>query len=119
MRSIPLSGGNGFSLVRKICFEVLGLKVDSHVPELGKTIGEELITPTRIYSETIQSLVRDLPIKGLAHITGGEYPGDTGFKVEGVALGLPPLGVLAFIHQVLPGQDEPDPVAFYDVSYQL
>jgi phosphoribosylformylglycinamidine cyclo-ligase len=62
---------NGYSLVRKICFEVLGLKTDSHVPELGKSLGEELITPTRIYSETIQSLVRDLPIKGLAHITGG------------------------------------------------
>lgn len=62
---------NGYSLVRKICFEVLDLDVDSHVPDLGKTIGEELITPTRIYSETIQSLVRDLPIQGLAHITGG------------------------------------------------
>jgi phosphoribosylformylglycinamidine cyclo-ligase len=62
---------NGYSLVRKICFEVLRLNVDSHVPDLGKTLGEELITPTRIYSETIQSLVRDLPIQGLAHITGG------------------------------------------------
>jgi len=62
---------NGYSLVRKICFEVLGLEVDSHVAELGQTIGEELITPTRIYAETIQSLVRDLPIQGLAHITGG------------------------------------------------
>jgi phosphoribosylformylglycinamidine cyclo-ligase len=62
---------NGYSLVRKICFEVLGLKVDNHIPELGKTLGEELITPTRIYSETIQSLIRDLPIQGLAHITGG------------------------------------------------
>ena len=62
---------NGYSLVRKICFEVLGLTVESHVPELGKTLGEELITPTRIYSETIQSLVRDLPVQGLAHITGG------------------------------------------------
>jgi phosphoribosylformylglycinamidine cyclo-ligase len=62
---------NGYSLVRKICFEVLGLKVDSHVPELGKSIGEELLTPTRIYAETIQSLIRDLPIQGLAHITGG------------------------------------------------
>ncbi|BBO82157.1 phosphoribosylformylglycinamidine cyclo-ligase [Desulfosarcina ovata subsp. sediminis] len=62
---------NGFSLVRKICFDVLGLTVDSHVSELGKTLGEELIIPTRIYSETIQHLVRDLPIQGLAHITGG------------------------------------------------
>ncbi|GAB6905406.1 phosphoribosylaminoimidazole synthetase [Desulfosarcina cetonica] len=62
---------NGFSLVRKICFDVLGLTMESHVPELGKALGEELITPTRIYSETIQHLVRDLPIQGLAHITGG------------------------------------------------
>ena len=62
---------NGYSLVRKICFDVLNLTVESHVPELGKTLGEELITPTRIYSETIQHLLRDLPIQGLAHITGG------------------------------------------------
>ncbi len=62
---------NGYSLVRKICFEVLGLTVDSHVPELGKTLGEELLTPTRIYANTIQQLIRNLPIQGLAHITGG------------------------------------------------
>lgn len=62
---------NGFSLVRKICFDTLGYKVDTHVPELGRTLGEELITPTRIYSSQIISLVRDLPIHGLAHITGG------------------------------------------------
>jgi phosphoribosylformylglycinamidine cyclo-ligase len=62
---------NGYSLVRKICFEVLDLTVESYVSELGKTLGEELITPTRIYAETIQNLVRDLPIQGLAHITGG------------------------------------------------
>lgn len=70
---IPSSGlhSNGFSMARKICFERLGLKIDSYVPELGKTIGEELLTPTRIYSETILLLMRDLPIHGLAHITGG------------------------------------------------
>ncbi|MDA8139351.1 MAG: phosphoribosylformylglycinamidine cyclo-ligase [Desulfobacteraceae bacterium] len=62
---------NGFSMVRKICFDLLKLTVNSHVPELGKTLGEELLSPTRIYSETIQNLVRGLPIKGLAHITGG------------------------------------------------
>lgn len=62
---------NGFSLVRKICFDRLGLTVDSHVSDLGKPLGEELITPTRIYVETIQRLIRDLPIQGLAHITGG------------------------------------------------
>jgi phosphoribosylformylglycinamidine cyclo-ligase len=62
---------NGFSLVRRICFDILKLKVDSHVPELGRTLGEELITPTRIYTETVQALLKDLPVHGLAHITGG------------------------------------------------
>jgi phosphoribosylformylglycinamidine cyclo-ligase len=62
---------NGFSLVRKICFDHLKLTVDTHMPELGKTLGEELLTPTKIYSETVQNLIRDLPIRGLAHVTGG------------------------------------------------
>ena len=64
---------NGYSLVRKICFDNLKLKIDSHVPELGKTIGEELLTPTIIYSETILHLIRDLPVRGLVHVTGGGY----------------------------------------------
>jgi phosphoribosylformylglycinamidine cyclo-ligase len=62
---------NGYSLVRKICFDLLNLKIDAHIPELGCTIGEELLKPTRIYSELIQGMLRDLPIHGLAHITGG------------------------------------------------
>jgi phosphoribosylformylglycinamidine cyclo-ligase len=62
---------NGFSLVRKICFDVLKMKIDDHVPDFGKTLGEELLTPTRIYSETIRNLIRDIPVHGLAHITGG------------------------------------------------
>ncbi len=62
---------NGYSLVRKICFELLGLDVDSHVEALGTTLGTELLKPTRIYSQTIQGLLKDMPILGLAHITGG------------------------------------------------
>lgn len=62
---------NGYSLVRKVCFDVLNLEVDTFVPELGKSIGDELLTPTKIYSEAVQSLIKDLPIHGLAHITGG------------------------------------------------
>jgi len=62
---------NGYSLVRKVCFELLKLDCDSHVPELGTTLGEELLRPTRIYSQTIRHLMRDLPIHGLAHVTGG------------------------------------------------
>jgi len=71
--SIPSTGlhSNGYSLVRKICFEVLNLDINEQIPEFGKTLGEELLTPTKIYSETVQKLIRDLPIHGLAHITGG------------------------------------------------
>jgi len=62
---------NGYSLVRKVCFEVLNLKIDQHVPELGKTLGEELLMPTKIYAATVRGLLKDLPIHGIAHITGG------------------------------------------------
>lgn len=62
---------NGYSLVRKVCFDVLKLKVDSYIPEFEKTLGEELITPTKIYTEIILRLIKDLPVHGLAHITGG------------------------------------------------
>lgn len=71
--SIPSSGlhSNGYSLVRKICFEKMKMSIDTHVPELGRTIGEELLEPTRIYVETVFRVLRGLPIHGLAHITGG------------------------------------------------
>lgn len=62
---------NGFSLVRKICFEKCNYDVTTHIPEFGTTLGEELLTPTRIYCQLLLNLVRDLPIHGLAHITGG------------------------------------------------
>jgi phosphoribosylformylglycinamidine cyclo-ligase len=65
---------NGYSLVRKICFEILKLKPETYMPEFGRTLGEELLTPTKIYSETIQHIIRDLPVLGLAHITGGGIP---------------------------------------------
>jgi len=62
---------NGYSLVRKLCFDILDLKLEDQIPELGRTLGEELLTPTRIYTEPILSILKDLPIHGLAHITGG------------------------------------------------
>jgi phosphoribosylformylglycinamidine cyclo-ligase len=62
---------NGYSLVRKVCFDILKLDVNTHIPDLGQTIGEELLTPTKIYSDTVHPIIRDLPIFGLAHITGG------------------------------------------------
>ena len=64
---------NGYSLVRKICFEELGLKVEDTVPELGCTLGEELLRPTRIYSETVLNLIKNFKLSGLVHITGGGF----------------------------------------------
>lgn len=62
---------NGYSLVRKICFEVLGLKCEDYLEELNQTLGEVLLTPTRIYTRTLVNLVDRFPVHGLAHITGG------------------------------------------------
>jgi phosphoribosylformylglycinamidine cyclo-ligase len=67
---------NGYSLVRKIVFDVAGLKVGDFVPELGRTVGEELLEPTRIYVRPVQNILSHYPVKrrvvrGLAHITGG------------------------------------------------
>jgi len=62
---------NGYSLVRKLVFERLGLSIDSPFPGTGRTVAEELLTPTRIYVRSILNLLRDFKINGIAHITGG------------------------------------------------
>ena len=62
---------NGFSLVRKIFFDKCKYTVNTHIPEFGTTLGEELLKPTIIYVSSILSMLRDLPIHGLVHITGG------------------------------------------------
>src|SRR5205085_77232 len=49
---------NGYSLVRKIVFDVAGLTVGDYVPELGRTVGEELLEPTRIYVRPIHNRLR-------------------------------------------------------------
>jgi phosphoribosylformylglycinamidine cyclo-ligase len=62
---------NGFSLVRKVLLEQHRYNVADHIPYLGRTLGEELLEPTKIYVETILNLRRDFPLAGIAHITGG------------------------------------------------
>ncbi|MBF0446378.1 MAG: phosphoribosylformylglycinamidine cyclo-ligase [Magnetococcales bacterium] len=64
---------NGYSLVRKVCFDELGLTVDEHIEELGATLGDELLRPTRIYTETILNVVKNFKVGGLVHITGGGF----------------------------------------------
>lgn len=79
---------NGYSLVRKIVLEAAGLKVTDTVPELGTTVGEALLTPTRLYVKPIRKVLAHYPVKrgairGLANITGGGVP-------DNVARILPP-----------------------------
>ncbi|MBI5523486.1 MAG: phosphoribosylformylglycinamidine cyclo-ligase [Desulfarculus sp.] len=62
---------NGYSLVRRICFDQLGLTVDSQVDDLGGPLGPVLLTPTKIYTEAILNLRRNFSLHAVAHITGG------------------------------------------------
>jgi len=66
---------NGYSLARKVVFEIAGLKVGDRVEELGRTVGEALLEPTRIYARPIRSVLAYYKVKavvhGIAHITGG------------------------------------------------
>lgn len=64
---------NGYSLVRKIFFDKLKLKVTDHVPEFDTTVGEELLKPTKIYVKTVLTLIKEYEVKGIAHITGGGF----------------------------------------------
>ncbi len=66
---------NGFSLVRKIVFKDQKLKADEFVAELGRTVGDELLEPTRIYVRGLRAVLGHYRVKsvvhGIAHITGG------------------------------------------------
>ena len=73
--ALPSSGvhSNGFSLVRKV-FDVENADIKSPVPELGgKSIGETLLTPTRIYVKPVLKLIDEVQVKGISHITGGGF----------------------------------------------
>ena len=66
---------NGYSLVRKVVFDLAGLTVDQPVEALGQTVGQALLTPTRIYAQPVRRVLRHYKVKnvvhGIAHITGG------------------------------------------------
>lgn len=63
---------NGFSLVRKV-FDVSEKTLARHYDELGKTLGEALLTPTKIYVKALRALMAKVPVHGISHITGGGY----------------------------------------------
>ena len=64
---------NGLSLARKVFFDRLGLTASDPVEGLLLPVGEELLTPTRIYVRSILNLIKNFSIKGIVHITGGGF----------------------------------------------
>ena len=89
---------NGFSLVRKVV-NMDDRSLSQHIDMLGKTLGEELLTPTRIYVKTLLELAKSFDIKGAAHITGGGFienipriiPKGLGIKVNLGSWDMPPV----------------------------
>jgi phosphoribosylformylglycinamidine cyclo-ligase len=99
--ALPSAGlhTNGYSLARKLFFEVAGYKPDTHVPELGMTAGEALLLPHLSYLKPLDGLLDKGLIKGLAHITGGGLtdniprilPEGTAVKIRKDSWTIPPL----------------------------
>jgi len=75
---LPSSGlhSNGYSLARKALLKKARFKIHQRVAELGRTLAEELLEPTRIYAKITRELFAKYRIKGAAHITGGGIPGN-------------------------------------------
>ena len=112
--ALPSSGvhSNGFSLLRKV-FDVESGGLEKFYPEFGKTLGEELLTPTRIYVKPVTALLRQKKLRALAHITGGGFyeniprvlPKGTGALIEKKAIKTPPIfGLIAKVGSI-PEQD--------------
>ena len=89
---------NGFSLIRKI-LNVSADNVFTHIAEFGRTLGEELLTPTRIYVRPVLEILKSVPIKGASHITGGGFyeniprmlPDGIYAEIDAHALPVPPV----------------------------
>jgi phosphoribosylformylglycinamidine cyclo-ligase len=72
---IPSSGihSNGYSLVRKLFFDKLGMSLNDKINELETTLGEALITPTKIYAKACNAVFEKSEVNGIVHITGGGF----------------------------------------------
>jgi len=64
---------NGYSLVRHIFFEIAKWRVDQMIPEFGSTLGEELLKPHKSYATSVQTILSEFDVHGMAHITGGGF----------------------------------------------
>ena len=72
---LPSSGihSNGFSLVRKVLFKDNNVALDTYVEALGKTVGEAILEPTRIYVKPVLAATKAVNVHGMSHITGGGF----------------------------------------------
>ena len=71
--ALPSTGlhTNGYSLARKICFEVAGMHHSDPMPGTGKSVGEALMAPHRVYAREMQIVTRIVDVRGMVHVTGG------------------------------------------------
>ncbi|HXG04646.1 MAG TPA: phosphoribosylformylglycinamidine cyclo-ligase [Candidatus Binatia bacterium] len=67
---------NGYSLARRIVFDVMRLPLDAELPGTGRSVVDVLLEPTRIYVRPVLSLLDRVPVRAMAHITGGGLPGN-------------------------------------------
>lgn len=98
---LPSSGlhSNGYSLVRKICFDTKQAEVNQYIDSLGTTLGEELLRPTRLYPKVCLPLIKEFAIKGMVHLTGGGFyeniprvlPKDCGVSINAAAWPMLPI----------------------------
>ncbi|MBN2416611.1 phosphoribosylformylglycinamidine cyclo-ligase [bacterium] len=77
--ALPSTGlhTNGYSLARKVLFETAGYRVDTHLDELGTTVGEALLAVHRCYLPAVEPVLERFTVKGMSHITGGGLEGNT------------------------------------------
>lgn len=64
---------NGYSLARKVMFEIAGHKVDDYIEELNETVGEAMLRPTKIYANACSAVYSSCKVNGAVHITGGGF----------------------------------------------
>ena len=90
---------NGYSLVRKLFFEKCEMPLDEHREELGKTLGETLLTPTKIYTKQVMAVLDKVQPNAIVHITGGGFfeniprviPENLGVKINLGTWPVPPI----------------------------
>ncbi len=103
---------NGYSLVRKV-FDVENADLGAYVPELGKTLGDALLTPTKIYVKPVLAAIEAADVHGISHITGGGFyeniprsvPDGFCAKIDKAAVKIPPIFTLLQAKGNIPERD--------------